>query len=253
MSTGFNDNLDPVLRLLACRKYPEAESLARGRLDALKKEPGPAALPVARAARLAAEVLLEQGRGEEAAELVGEMRRRYRPFASQPGVFAEGQLTYAIWAFLTDQSLEAETALGAVLSATREDPAARRTYARALRFEAHMEILRFEVDRGVELLEAALKQTTSPDAESALLRWQYLFSLAEVRVMRDEPGLARELVALAEELMAMRFAGDRELQKHGRERAEMTRQAADEAEKAPGLGVDEAELLEAMRKTRGEP
>ncbi|HHH11494.1 MAG TPA: hypothetical protein ENK23_05405 [Sorangium sp.] len=221
--------ITPLARCCACEDWSEAEVLARHDLEAFQQRDAQP-LAHARAVLTLANVLIDAQRPEEATALLFEARRRYRPFFDDDGCVAEYQLAVAKHAAASERSSEAEAALDLALEKAAGDPRNRLVYARALRFRAHLSILRWEPDDAVPLLLRALQQVEGNDGPGVLLRLQFLFSLAEVYVGIDDPKRARAAVAEAVALLNGPLATEKAIVAQGRSRAAYTEAIIDSLE-----------------------
>ena len=203
--------LDPVVLLVACRKLDEAEELASDRLTRLTRATPVDRLAAARATRALADILLEAGKNQQAAPHVFEARRRYRPFRNDPALSAEVDLTLAEYAFADDHSYEGEQILTEATARSADVPGAELPHARLLRYSAHIQIVRVELEKGdalmteaVQVAQRAVQTARSTSraaaAEPLLLLSQYLFTHGEVAFMKDDPTRARALVSAALDL-----------------------------------------------------
>jgi len=233
--------MDQVTKLCASGRWLEAEALAREELEAIEEQAkasglapleGPElesyrqriALPRARALRRLVEVLIEADRAEEATEHMLELRRLYRPFMADHGCAAEYLLTVAKHAARAGSSRVADDALQAALEHASTSADHRLLHAEALRLEAHLAILRWEPEEGVALLGEALRLLDSNTDTSALLRMQYLLSLAEVHYGREDPAESERCVAAALDALAnFPLVNEDAIVDHSKRRAELIR------------------------------
>jgi hypothetical protein len=210
--------LDPVDVLTACRRWPEAEAAARAHLDALEADPGSDRLALARAMRKLADVLVDADRAAEATSHVVGARGLYRPFEREAGPLAEISWTVARHAFATARSREAEESLATALRVTDSIAELGPWRARALRFKAHMLILRGDFEAGAAAVDEALAAVRASPGAGALVRLELLFTRGEVHLMLDEPARAREATRAAIDLCESRFRDEPMLREHARER-----------------------------------
>lgn len=233
--------MDKVTKLCAAGRWSDAEVLARERLEAIEERASAAglpplegpelasyqqeiALPRARAVRQLVEVLVDGDRAEAATEHMMDLRRLYRPFMSDHGCAAEYHLTVAGHAACGGSSRLAEDSLQAALDHAATSADHRMLHARALRLKAHLSILKWEPDEGVALLEEALGLLDSTTDTGALLRVQYLLSLAEVHYGREDPAKSERCVSAALDALAnYPLVNDDEIVDHCNRRAELVR------------------------------
>lgn len=233
--------MDQFTKLCACERWLEAEALAREDLEAAESRAsdfglapleGPEleahrqqiVLPWAHALRRLVDVLVDAERAHDATEHLMELRRLYRPFLSDHGRAAEYFLTVAKHAASAGQAPVAKKALETALEHAATSSAHGVLHAQALRLKAHLAILRWEPDEGVALLSHALAQLGATGEVSALLRMQYLFTLAEVHLGREDRGeCERCVVAALDVLASMPLVNEVEIVEHSKRRAEFIR------------------------------
>lgn len=218
-SVGGADEIDEIAVLHAVERWSEAEACARARLERLHADPDAPPLALARATRWVADVIIDGGRAEEATPWVVEARGHYRRFAREPGPTAEIHWTVARHAFATRRSQEAEEALDVALRATAGRPELVTWRARALRFGAHLSILRGDFAEGAALIDEAMRGLREAGPAGRLLLADLAFTRAEVHVILEDAAGARAAAAGALDLVETRFAGDSLLREHGRARA----------------------------------
>jgi hypothetical protein len=218
--------LDPIVRLVACRKLDGAEVLAQEKLDRLLADPEAQRLDLARAHRDLADLLMMADKSPDARPHVFEARRRYRPFRAEPRLAGEVDLLLATYAIEDDRSLEGEEILAEVLATCEKVPSAQLVYARARRLEAHLQVARGEFEAGDAIMQEALAATlhhaTETDeaaAERYLLRSQYLFTAGEVAFMVGDRSRAIDLTRAALDLCETRLFEESEVRSFARDRA----------------------------------
>ena len=188
--------LDPVLLLVACRRLDAAEELARERVSRLATAPHVDRLAKARATKALADLLLEGGKTEAAAPHVLEARRLYRPFRNDVALSAEVDLTLAQHAAHDRRTLEAEEILSEATARAADVPGAEVPNARLWRYAAHLQIIRWEIEKGDAMIGEALRAaqraaSTARGGEASLLLSQVLFTQGEVAFMREDAARAR--------------------------------------------------------------
>lgn len=215
--------LDAIAVLTFCGQWAAAEQAARARLDEVRADPGASRLANARATRALADVLIDAGRSGDAGDLVVESRALYRPLEHDDAARSEIALTAARQAFGTARSAEAEELLSSALDATDRQPTLWPWRARALRFQAHLLVLRGDFEAGAARIDEAIAASgpagASEDAEPNLLRLELLFTRAELHVILEEPARARETARAALDVLETRFRAVPMLREHGRRRA----------------------------------
>lgn len=233
--------MDKVTKLSACERWQRAEALAGEELEALESRASAAGLPPlegpeleayqreiglprARALRRVVDVMVDGGRAKQATEHMMELRRLYRPFMSDHGCAAEYHLTVAKHAASGGSSLVAEQSLQAALEHAATSAKHRMLHAQALRLKAHLMVLKWEPDEAVALLEEALSHVDTNTDTGALLRMQYLLSLAEVHYGREAPAESERCVAAALDALANHpLVNEDEIVEHSNKRAERIR------------------------------
>lgn len=229
--------LDSIAVLTFCRRLAEAERVARAHLDEVRSDPAASRLARARATRSLADVLIDDGRFEDAGDPVTESRGLYRPLERDDALRSEIALTTARHAFGTARSAEAEEWLGAALRATEREPTLWPWRARAMRFQAHLLALRGDFEAGATTIDeavAASASVTIPDeAVPKLVRLDLLFTRAELHVVLEETARARETARAALDQLDAGFRGDAMVREHGRARVATILQACDDTGAGP--------------------